>query len=115
MKRHRLLINITGYLYLDFNIADWIHERNYPDGGNRRYSSVTYYIEDLKGFYMDDLRSLFYVMLELAGIPLPWKDIKDLWDVAELKINFLRVRVSYQISYYNFFLNKIIFFLCFDL
>lgn len=41
----------------------------------------------------DDLESLFYTILDLIGIPLPW-DVVPLHDIVYLKRDYRAVRVN---------------------
>lgn len=46
----------------------------------------------IKEYYMDDLKSLYYVMMNLLGIKLPWQDGK-LEELPKLRLAFDEIRV----------------------
>lgn len=82
--------------------------------GHRRFFGTLYYCSlscmfQLNRFWMDDLKSLVYTIIELAGVQLPWtspwkgllninKGPNFVWDQ---KLDFDAVRVSKIQSYPN--------------
>lgn len=91
--------------YLDYDCADLIYDRHFKRGGNRWYISLSYLL-GLKGYYMDDLKSLYYILIYLAGVKLPWKRVNELAGIRfKRKFNDVRVSNNNDISLFFFVIN----------
>lgn len=82
-------------MILDFECSNLIYDRHNKKGGGTKYNSITY-CRGLKGFYMDNLKTLFYTILTLAGIKLPWENDYDM--NKKLKYDEIRVNYKHQIT-----------------
>lgn len=81
---------------LDFNLA--IDEYETCDGGTPIFASINGH-EGVRRTEMDDFESLFYTMLDFAGVKLPWdRDDVQQSEYHKYKKNAFQVRVSMQIN-----------------
>lgn len=76
-------------------------DRKQPNGGNFYWCSIRRYFGDAR-YYMDDMISLYFTLLDMAGVDLQFPSNMD--KLCEMKFNYQIIRVSY--SQFNFLLKK---------
>lgn len=62
-------------------------------GGTEKYLSIAA-LCGLNRYYMDDLKTLYYTLLRLDHIEMPWHNLTDFGEIAKQKLNRTLVRVS---------------------
>lgn len=72
------------YFVVDFNQCDLKALQNRPNRGNPYFMSVAVHMGASPTEY-DDLQSLFYTMLVLADVELPWGDLTDRQEMMRCK------------------------------
>lgn len=84
-----------NFFYLDFDLAQNLVTRKYEDkyGGSIVCSSPAF-LYKLDRFRMDDVKSLFYIMVSLDNVLLPWDKIDEhennifsLEEIGKMKLN----------------------------
>lgn len=64
------------------------------EDGNLLTCSVSLLLR-LNRFWMDDLKSLYYTMIQLAGVQLPWYEAEPKRNILlDYKLDYKAVRVS---------------------
>lgn len=77
---------------IDFNCAIVTSRRDGFHNGNNFFAAISYHTGEYRMF-KDDMESLFYMMLDISGIRLPW-DGKPHETYVLYKKNIAGMRVS---------------------
>lgn len=78
---------------VDFNQGDEKLMKNAPNSGSRLFRSITLHLGETPAEY-DDIQSLFYGMLLMADVELPWMKFKTEKEILEYKQRIDDVKVS---------------------
>ncbi|XP_037045820.1 casein kinase I-like [Bradysia coprophila] len=84
IKPENVLIRGANVFLSDFNQCDLRALRNRPNRGNPYFMSIAVHMGESPAEY-DDLQSLFYTMLVLADVELPWRNLIDRKEIMESK------------------------------
>lgn len=75
IREQVLIVSIySDRFHTDFNQCDERALRNRPNRGNPFYMSIAVHMGQSPAEY-DDMQSLFYTMLVLADVELPWRHL----------------------------------------
>lgn len=81
------------FFRLDFNAATFGNQVDELKGNNL-YAAQNYH-DDKQRYYIDDLESLYYMMLNMAGIRLPWQARSEKGGAYKIQIRECRVNKIY--------------------
>lgn len=81
--------------HTDFNQCDERVLRNPPNRGNPFYMSIAVHMGQSPAEY-DDMQSLFYTMLVLADVELPWRNLSLRREIMEYK-----QRIEGEVNQFN--------------
>lgn len=94
-------MKLINCLCLDFNQGDKKAAQNPPSSGSRYFRSIALHLGEPPAEY-DDMQSLFYSMLLMADVELPWMKLKAENEILEYKQRIADVKVSRRIYYGSF-------------